>query len=222
MKYLPLDVNQQTVDQIHWQPLIQSNLPIWSPLLSNPLYLKVKFSCPDIENFIWIEPLLRDLLTCKTTFSLSQRWPLNTSLTVYTFFSTSMLFFWGGVKCLEKYSNRLWYCSKIYKTNCIIKGYAGHSMVCPTESWQGHSTVPALLQSSLIGSHNWYRKFVRILPEALVTINSKRIFARIWSETLVEIRLKRKTCNWMKNVQILEFSTFWPLSLGVYLRIFKR
>ena len=53
MKYLPLDVNQQTVDQIHWQPLIQSNLPIWSPLLSNPLYLKVKFSCPDIENFIW-------------------------------------------------------------------------------------------------------------------------------------------------------------------------
>jgi hypothetical protein len=95
-------------------------------------------------------------------------------------------------------------------------------IVLRVESWQGHSTVPALLQSSLIGSHNWYRKFVRILPEALVTINSKRIFARIWSETLVEIRLKRKTCNWMKNVQILEFSTFWPLSLGIYLRIFKR
>jgi hypothetical protein len=36
------------------------------------------FSCPVIENFIWNELLLRGHLSYKTTFSLSQRWPLNT------------------------------------------------------------------------------------------------------------------------------------------------
>jgi hypothetical protein len=36
-----------------------------------------------IENFIWIEPLLRDHLSCKATFSLFQRWPLTTGLTIY-------------------------------------------------------------------------------------------------------------------------------------------
>jgi hypothetical protein len=40
------------------------------------------FSCPVIENFIWIEPLLRGHLSYKATISLSQRWPLNTGLTV--------------------------------------------------------------------------------------------------------------------------------------------
>jgi hypothetical protein len=35
------------------------------------------FSCPVIENFIWIEPLLRDHLSYKT-----KRWPLTTGLTV--------------------------------------------------------------------------------------------------------------------------------------------
>jgi hypothetical protein len=38
---------------------IQSNLPMWSPLLSSHLSLKVIFSCPVIKIFIWIEPLLR-------------------------------------------------------------------------------------------------------------------------------------------------------------------
>ena len=42
------------------------------------------FSCPVIENFIWIEPVLRGQWSYKTTFSLSQCWPLNTGLTVYT------------------------------------------------------------------------------------------------------------------------------------------
>ena len=37
---------------------------------------------PVIENFIWIEPLLRGHLSQKATVSLSQRWPLNTGLTV--------------------------------------------------------------------------------------------------------------------------------------------
>ena len=40
------------------------------------------FSCPVIENFIWIEPLLRGHLYSKVTFSLSQLWPLNTGLTI--------------------------------------------------------------------------------------------------------------------------------------------
>jgi hypothetical protein len=35
-------------------------------------------SCPVIDNFIWIEPLLRGLLSYQATFSLSERWPLNT------------------------------------------------------------------------------------------------------------------------------------------------
>ena len=46
------------------------------------LYLKVTFSCPVIGNFIWIEPLLKGHLSFKATFTLSQRWPLNTGLTV--------------------------------------------------------------------------------------------------------------------------------------------
>jgi hypothetical protein len=37
--------------------------------------------CPVIENFKWIEPLLRGHLSYKTTSSLSWRWPLNTGLT---------------------------------------------------------------------------------------------------------------------------------------------
>ena len=64
---------------------IQSNLPMWSPLLDNHLYWKVTFSCPVIENFIWIEPLSRCHLSYKVIFSLSQRWPLNTGLTVILF-----------------------------------------------------------------------------------------------------------------------------------------
>jgi hypothetical protein len=36
------------------------------------------FSCPDIQIFIWIEPLLRGHMSYKATFWLSQRWPLNT------------------------------------------------------------------------------------------------------------------------------------------------
>ena len=44
---------------------------------------KSPFSSPVIEYFIWIEPLLRGHLCCKASFSLSQRWPLNTGLTVY-------------------------------------------------------------------------------------------------------------------------------------------
>jgi len=41
------------------------------------------FSCFVIENFIWIEPVLRGHLSYKATFSLSKRWPLDTGLTVY-------------------------------------------------------------------------------------------------------------------------------------------
>jgi hypothetical protein len=66
-----------------WSNIVyQSNLLIQSPLLGSHLYLKVTFSCPVIENFIWNEPLLRGHLSYKVTFSLSQSWPLNTGLTV--------------------------------------------------------------------------------------------------------------------------------------------
>ena len=43
---------------------------------------KAPYSCPVIENFIWIEPLLRGHLSYKATFSLFKSWPLNTGLTV--------------------------------------------------------------------------------------------------------------------------------------------
>ena len=51
------------------------------PYIASHLYLKVTFYCPVLEIFIWIEPLLRSHLSYKDTFSLSQRWPLNTGLT---------------------------------------------------------------------------------------------------------------------------------------------
>ena len=41
------------------------------------------FSCPVIEHFIWIEPFLRGHLSYKATFSLPQRWPLNTGLALH-------------------------------------------------------------------------------------------------------------------------------------------
>jgi hypothetical protein len=55
------------------------------------------FSCPIIENFIWIESLLRGHLSYNVTFSFSQRWPLKTGLTVY--------FLWNACfvsRCLPK------------------------------------------------------------------------------------------------------------------------
>ena len=39
-------------------------------------------SYPDIENIIWIDPLLRCHLFYKATFSLCQRWPPNKGLNV--------------------------------------------------------------------------------------------------------------------------------------------
>ena len=53
-----------------------------SRLLSIHLYLKVRRSCPNIENVIGMDPLLRSNLSYTTTFSLSMRWSLNTGLTV--------------------------------------------------------------------------------------------------------------------------------------------
>jgi hypothetical protein len=50
------------------------------------------FSCPVVEHFIWIEPLLRGHLSYKANFSLSQRWPLNTGLTVYVCMAKGLSF----------------------------------------------------------------------------------------------------------------------------------
>jgi hypothetical protein len=50
-----------------------------SPVLKGHLF------CPVEENFIWTEPVLRGHLFSKTEFSLAQRWPVNTGLTVILF-----------------------------------------------------------------------------------------------------------------------------------------
>ena len=49
----------------------------------SPVFKRSPFYCPVIEYFIWTEPLLRGHLSYKTTFSLTQRWPLNTGLTAF-------------------------------------------------------------------------------------------------------------------------------------------
>ena len=46
---------------------------------------------PVIENFIWIEPLLSGHLSYKATISWSQRWSLNTGLTVFSSSPTKLL-----------------------------------------------------------------------------------------------------------------------------------
>ena len=62
---------------------IQKNSFKYNQTLHTATFIKRSpFSCPVMENFIWIEPLLRGHLTYKATFSLSQWWPLNTGLTV--------------------------------------------------------------------------------------------------------------------------------------------
>jgi hypothetical protein len=51
----------------------------------------VIFSCSAIENFTWIEIIIRGHLSYKTTFTLTQMWLLNTSLTALWTLSTSNL-----------------------------------------------------------------------------------------------------------------------------------
>jgi hypothetical protein len=85
---------------------IQSNLPMLSPLFSSHLYLKVAFSYSVRGNFIWIQTLLRGHLSYKTTFSLSQRWPLNTGLTVLEILCQKGLF-----ECVQK----------LYSKNFMLK-----------------------------------------------------------------------------------------------------
>ena len=57
------------------------------PVLKGHLFLAV------IENFIWSEPLLRGHLSYNVTFSLSQRRPLSTGLTVNYFLFTKFQVF---------------------------------------------------------------------------------------------------------------------------------
>jgi hypothetical protein len=47
---------------------VPSNLPKRPPLVGSRLYLKVTFSCHNIENIIWIESLLRGHLSYKAMF----------------------------------------------------------------------------------------------------------------------------------------------------------
>jgi hypothetical protein len=66
-----------------WRQIKQHNRCIY--VLKWQSQQQTHFSCPFIENFIWIEPLLRGHLSYKATFSVSQRWSLNTGLAVYIF-----------------------------------------------------------------------------------------------------------------------------------------
>ena len=79
--------NQYTTDVViilrNWNSF-SFNVFIVKPAHAVTCIKRSHFSCPVIENFIWIEPLLRCHLSYKATFSLSQRWPLDTGLTVYT------------------------------------------------------------------------------------------------------------------------------------------
>jgi hypothetical protein len=63
------------------------------------------FSYPVIEQFIWIEPLLRVHLFWNTSFALSQRRPLNTGLTVPIY-----KFILQSVHLLYKYAMRINFC----------------------------------------------------------------------------------------------------------------
>jgi hypothetical protein len=67
-----------------------------SPVLKGHLFL-----FPVIENFIWKEPLLRVHLSYKTTFSLSQMWPLNTGLTEYIPYMYLPIYMWTPHICLS-------------------------------------------------------------------------------------------------------------------------
>ena len=73
------------------------------------------FSCPVIEKVIRIELLLRGHLFYKATFSLSQRWPLNTGLTVFTLYLNSkkevfnMQEVWHSTNTLHTMSQSVWF-----------------------------------------------------------------------------------------------------------------
>jgi hypothetical protein len=71
------------------------------------IFVIKNFSCPVVENFIWIEPLLRGHLFYKATFSLSQRWPFNTCLTVYGHFILPLMFFGIASFCFISISSTL-------------------------------------------------------------------------------------------------------------------
>jgi hypothetical protein len=83
-----------------------------SPLFSSHLYLKVTFSCPVIEHFIWIKPLWRGHLSNKDTFfSLSQMGPLNTDLTVCVYPKKNSMLKWQIL-----FINKMLFLQKHYKS----------------------------------------------------------------------------------------------------------
>ena len=57
------------------QKLIRNDINIVKSAHVVTSFKQSPFSCPAIEKFIWNEPLLRDHLSYKATFCLSQRWP---------------------------------------------------------------------------------------------------------------------------------------------------
>ena len=65
-----------------WLYSIQSNLPIWSPLLSSHLYLKVTLFLSCHRKYYMNLTSFKRSHVLQDNFYLSQRWPLYTGLTV--------------------------------------------------------------------------------------------------------------------------------------------
>jgi hypothetical protein len=151
---------------------VQSYLPRRSPLLSSHLY----FSYPVIENFIWIEPLLRGHLSYKATFSLSQRWSLNTGLPVYhgqpvytsTWRASALNGGWGHLIFLKlimhmtfslpQRLNILAIKFKIVDLRSLCNNTA-NPIICLV--W--HFTHYAHMWKTLVWPHQWLRKLVEYL-----------------------------------------------------------
>jgi hypothetical protein len=97
------------------------------------------FSCPVIENLIWIEPLLRGHLSYKATFSLYQLWPLDIGLTI------PLIWMWELFSLYQEYQycflcvmdvNSFW--SKWNMMVIIVSCVCGFFYIldmCPTFLW---------------------------------------------------------------------------------------
>ena len=70
--------NNMVVHRVLVEPRTVQPAHVVTSIKQSPV-IKGHFS-PVIENFIWIEPLLRGHLSYKATLSLAQRWSLNTGL----------------------------------------------------------------------------------------------------------------------------------------------
>ena len=91
---------------------IQPNLSMRSPLLSSHMYLKVTFCCPVIEHFTGHQ-------SYKTTFSLSQSWPLDKDLTVHLIIVVCSMYEDRTEKTKIYIVSMIWMFQSIYLRYCV-------------------------------------------------------------------------------------------------------